>query len=65
MKHNNYLKDVPLERVKEYEEALYAALDTTYSDLTDTIAASGQLTKETNDRLDEALRAFTQQFLGQ
>ena len=62
---NNYLKDVPLERVKEYEEALYAALDTTYSDLTDTIAASGQLTKETNDRLDEALRAFPQQLLGQ
>ena len=60
---HNFLRDVPVERVREYEKELYSAMDTTYGELADTIRTTGQLSDETAARLDAALREFTDRFL--
>ncbi|MBQ8610173.1 MAG: F0F1 ATP synthase subunit alpha [Oscillospiraceae bacterium] len=62
---NNYLKDVPVERVKEYEQELYSYMDNAAPAVLEEIDATGALSKEGFALLDEALTAFTARFLGQ
>lgn len=62
---NNYLADVPAERVSLYELGLYARLDAQHADILETIRTTGKFEKETEEKLCAALKQYTQDFLAQ
>ena len=53
---NNYLMDVPVERVSLYEQGLYARLDAQHADILETIRTTGKFEKETEEKLCAALK---------
>ncbi|MBQ9996846.1 MAG: F0F1 ATP synthase subunit alpha [Clostridia bacterium] len=59
---NDYLKDIAVEDVKEYEKELYEFLPNKYDELMRRIAETGLLTDEDNALLDTALTEFTAKF---
>ena len=62
---NNYLADVPVERVSLYELGLYARLDAQHADILVTVRTTGKFEKETEEKLCAALKQYTQDFLAQ
>ncbi len=61
---NNYLQDIPVEQIAEFEQQLYNFIDESYPEITDSIRQTGDLTEENTHRLNEVLRAFVGKFLG-
>ncbi len=59
---NNYLKDIPVERVAEYETELFAHIASNYPAITDSIRAEKVLTPETEDSLKKVLTEFAASF---
>jgi len=59
---NDYLRDIEVGDVKEYEKELYEFLPNKYDELMRRIAETGQLTDEDNALLDAALTEFTAKF---
>lgn len=62
---NNYMTEVPVERVAEYEKGLYARLDAQHPDILETIRTTGKFEKETEEKLSAALKQYTKDFLAQ
>lgn len=62
---NNYLREVPVERIKEYEASLYSYLRTQYPELLETIRTTGDLSAESTETLKKALESFTAEFLAE
>ena len=60
---HDYLKEVAVKDVADYEEALYERMSAQHSDVLDAIRTTGQLSDETESRLKDALAAFTKDFL--
>ncbi|MBQ6348690.1 MAG: F0F1 ATP synthase subunit alpha [Clostridia bacterium] len=60
---HDYLKDVPVELINEYETTLYERLDAQHADMLRTIRETGDLSKETENQLKAAIQAFTADFL--
>ena len=60
---HDYLKEVPVEKVSEYEERLYERMSAQHSDVLETIVTTGQFSAETEAALKEALERFTKDFL--
>ncbi len=61
---NDYLMDVPVELIKEYEAQLYEALDNLHKeDVLQPIKTTGQLSDETTAKLQDVLKDFTARFL--
>lgn len=61
---NNYLKDVEVSKVKEYEKGLYFEMNSYHRDLLDYIASGGSLDDEHKAQLKEAIAGYTKKFLG-
>ena len=61
---HDYLAEVPVTSVREYERRLYERLDAQHSDLLETIRTTGKLEKDTEQKLNEALTQFGHDFLG-
>ena len=61
---NNYLRDVDVSKVKEYEKGLYFEMNSYHRDLLDYIAAGGSLDDEHKAKLAEAVGAYTEKFTG-
>ena len=61
---HDYLKDVPVEKVSEYERGLYERMDAQHPDVLETIRTTGQFDKETEAKLAAALAQYTKDFLG-
>ncbi|MBQ2279247.1 MAG: F0F1 ATP synthase subunit alpha [Clostridia bacterium] len=59
---NDYLKDIEVADVKDYEKELYEFLPAKYDELMRRIAETGLLTDEDNALLDTALTEFTAKF---
>jgi F-type H+-transporting ATPase subunit alpha len=59
---NDYLKDIEVTDVKDYEKELYEFLPAKYDELMRRIAETGLLTDEDNALLDTALTEFTAKF---
>ena len=59
----DYLKDVPVERIPEYEEGLYERMNAQYADVLDAIRINGGLTPVQDERLKTALASYTADFL--
>ena len=60
---HDYLKEVAVELIPEYEEDLYERLDAQHADMLRTIRETGDLSKETEAQLKAAISAFTDDFL--
>ena len=60
---NGYLKDVPVELIKGYEADLYPYMDEHAFGVLENIRTSGQLSKEDEETLKQALTDFTKQYL--
>ena len=60
---HDYLADVPVEKVAQYEAGLYARLDAQHSDILDTIRTTGKFEKDTEEKLSAALAQYTKDFL--
>ena len=61
---HDYLKDVPVEKVSEFERGLYERMDAQHPDVLETIRTTGQFDKETEAKLAAALAQYTKDFLG-
>ena len=61
---HDYLAEVPVEKVAQYEQDLYARLDAQHKDILETIRTTGKFEKDTEEKLASALKQFTQDFLG-
>ena len=57
-----YLKNVPVEKIKDYEQALYAYLDERHFALLENIRTTGQLSNEDEAALKQALTEFTKPY---
>lgn len=62
---NNYLTDVPVEKVSLYEQGLYARLDAQHADILKVIRDTGKFEKDTEEKLCVALKQYTKDFLAQ
>jgi F-type H+-transporting ATPase subunit alpha len=60
---HDYLKDVEVKDVADYEENLYHRMESQHADVLDAIRGTGLLTSETEEKLKNALDGFTQDFL--
>ena len=61
---NNYLKEVDVAKVKEYEKGLYFEMNSYHRDLLDYIAGGGGLDEEHKAELAKAVEEYTNKFLG-
>ncbi|HAG14723.1 MAG TPA: F0F1 ATP synthase subunit alpha, partial [Ruminococcus sp.] len=60
---NNMLKDVPVSRIAEFEEALLQEMNETHSDIISTIADTGKLEPDTAAELKNAIADFVKHFV--
>ena len=60
---HDFLKDVQVQDVAEYEEGLYARMAAQHNDVLDAIRTTGQLSAETEATLKAALTDYTRDFL--
>ena len=60
---HDFLKEVKVSDVAEYETGLYERMEAQHSDVLNAIRESGQLSKETEEALRAALDAYTKDFL--
>ena len=60
---HDYLKDVEVEFIPDYERSLYERLDAQHEDILRTIRETGDLSKETEASLKAAIQSFTEDFL--
>ena len=59
---NNYLKDVPVEKIGDYERELFKHIADNHSDITDSIRNEKVLTPENEEKLKNALAEFSASF---
>ena len=62
---NNYLRDVPVDKVKDYEKALFFEMNGYHKDLLDYIAGGGSLDDEHKKALADAVSDFTKKYTGE
>ena len=60
---HDFLKEVKVGDVAEYETGLYERMEAQHSDVLNAIRESGQLSKETEEALRQALESYTRDFL--
>ncbi len=60
---NNYLRDVPVSLVKQYEKELYFEMNSYQRELLDVIASGASMTGETKQKLEAAIADFTDKFI--
>ena len=62
---NNYLKDISLDRIPEFEKRLYEYMDNRHADVLTAIRTSGKLEPDTEAALKSAVIALLQEFTAQ
>lgn len=60
---HDFLKDVEVTKVSDYEQGLYERMSAQHSNVLDAIRTTGQLSPETEEKLKAALEAYTRDFL--
>ena len=60
---HDFLKEVKVSDVAEYETGLYERMEAQHSDVLNAIRESGQLSRETEEALRQALESYTRDFL--
>ena len=62
---NNYLKDIAVKDISEFERDLCDYIDSSYPDIITSIKETKDLTKDNEEALKEALTAFVKKFLAE
>ena len=62
---HDYLSDVDVALIPEYEKGLYERMDAQHEDVLSAIRETGDLSKETEEALKAALKSYTEDFLKQ
>ena len=60
---NNYLRDIPLEAVSEFEQQLFEYLHESHPEIGQSIRETGAMPEETTALLQETLESFVKKFL--
>ena len=60
---HDFLKDVEVTDVAEYEDGLYERMSAQHADVLETIRTTGELSKDTEAKLKAALESYTKDFL--
>ena len=60
---HDYLKDVAVELIPDYEQGLYERLDGQHADVLRTIRETGDLSKDTEAALKAAIQSYTEDFV--
>ncbi len=60
---NNYLRDIPLEAVSEFEQQLFEYLHESHPEIGKSIRETGAMSEETTALLQETLESFVKKFL--
>ena len=60
---NNLLKDIPVSRIAEFEDALLTEFDETHSEIIDEITKTGKFSKETEAAMKAAIVEFAEKFI--
>ncbi|HHU74669.1 MAG TPA: F0F1 ATP synthase subunit alpha [Clostridiales bacterium] len=60
---NNYLRDIKVKDVKEYEKELYFELTSYHQDILSAISQGESLKDTLKEKLDQALQKFTEKFI--
>ena len=61
--NNGYLKEIPVNKISEYEAGLFAWVRDAHGDLTAHIKETGVLSEEDENRLKDILSEFTKDFI--
>ena len=59
---NNYLKDIPVDKIGDYERELFKHIADNHSDITDSIRSEKVLTPENEEKLKKVLEEFSASF---
>ena len=59
---NDYLKDIPVDKIKEFESELYSYMDSQGSDIISEISKTKDLSKDTEEKLKAILTKFVEDF---
>ncbi|MGN0655379.1 MAG: F0F1 ATP synthase subunit alpha [Ruminiclostridium sp.] len=59
---NNYLKDIPTEKISDFEKELFLHIASEHSEITDSIRKEKVLTPETEEKLKKVLAEFSASF---
>ncbi len=62
---NNYLIDIPVNKIREFEKELFNYMDTHYRDIEKDILEKKELTDELKSKLDKAINDFKNVFLSE
>ena len=60
---NNYLKDIPVADIREFEDDLLKEIEESHPDIYSSITQTKELTKENEEAIKEVLKAFSEKFL--
>ena len=61
--NSGYLDDVPMERVKEFEEGFYSFMEANYASVMSDIRESGRIDTEGEESLKKAVNEFKNGFM--
>ena len=59
---NNFLREIEVKDIAEFESDLFEYIDTTYPDIISSISQTKDLTKENEDAIKKALGDFVKKF---
>jgi F-type H+-transporting ATPase subunit alpha len=60
---NNYLKDIPVADIREFETDLLKEIEESHPDIYSSITQTKELTKENEQAIKEVLKSYTEKFL--
>lgn len=60
---NNFLIDIPIDKIREYEKQLFEHINSTYPEITQEIKNEKKLTEDNEKKLREVLQEFAKKFL--
>lgn len=60
---NNYLKDIPINQIAEYQVELFELIDNSYPDIIKSISETKELTKENEAALKSVLEDFSSKYM--
>ena len=60
---NDYLKDIAVEDIRDFEKSLFDYVDNTYPKIISNIAQTGELSSETEEMIKNAVTECVQKFL--
>jgi len=60
---NNFLKEIPLELISDFEKDLYNFIDDSHPDIINSISETKELTKENEEALKDVLNTFIEKYM--